>query len=159
MNRALLALCMLLGGQACIAATACRIVTGGSVAFGPYDTLSATPTETALNLLVRCDRSGGPPGVSVAMSLGLGANGATVNSRRMAHTGGSGDFLGYGLYRDVTRSSIWGFTTGIDTVSQSLSIPNNSSASVTFTIYGRIPALQNVSTGGYSDSVQVTVTP
>lgn len=158
-NRAVTFLCLLLGTHACLAATTCRFVTGGGVAFGPYDTLSGAPVDTTLDLAISCDRQGGPQNVSVTVSLGLGNNGTSTNARRMAHAGGSGDFLGYGLFRDVSRSSTWGFTPGIDTVSQSLSIPNNGSASVTFKVFGRIPALQDVSAGSYNDSVQVTLTP
>lgn len=158
-NRTVICLCLLLATHACLAATICRFVTGGGVAFGPYDTLSDAPVDTTLDLAVSCNRQGGSQNVSVTVSLGLGNNGTSTNARRMAHAGRSGDFLGYGLFRDVSRSSTWGFTPGVDTVSQALSIPNNGSASVTFKVFGRIPALQDVSAGGYGDSVQVTLTP
>lgn len=159
MNRDLIFLGLLVGAQACMAATTCSFVSGGGVAFGPYDTLSASTADTALNLLVSCTRNGGSQNVAVTVSMGVGANGTSVNGRRMANTGGAGDFLTYGLFRDVTRSSAWGFTPGIDTVSQTIAVPNKGSASATFTVYGRIPPLQNVSAGGYSDTVQVTLTP
>ena len=158
MNRALTLLCLLAASQACMAATTCRFVTGGGVAFPPYDTLSASPADTALNLVVSCSRSGGPQNVSVTVSLGIGTNGTSVSNRRM-FSGATGDYLGYGLFSDVSRSSAWGFSPGIDAVSQTLAVPNNGSASVTFTVYGRIPPQQNVSVGGYSDSVQVTLSP
>lgn len=159
MNRAIALFCLLLGAQTCMAATTCRFVTGGGVVFGPYDTLSGATTDTALNLLVSCERNGGPQTVSVTVGLGIGSNGTSVNGRRMLHSGGTGDYLGYGLFRDVSRSSTWGFSPGIDTVSQSLSVPNKGSASAQFTIYGRIPAAQNVSAGYYNDLVQVTLMP
>jgi spore coat protein U-like protein len=38
-------------------------------------------------------------------------------------------------------------------------IGNGASVNVTFTVFGRIPALQNVNAGAYSDSVQMTVSP
>ena len=158
-NRATVFLCLLMGTHACLAATTCRFVTGGGVAFGPYDTLSASPVDTTLDLSVSCDRNGGPQSVSVTVSLGLGSNGTSTNARRMAHSGGTGDYLAYGLFRDVSRSSTWGFTPGVDTMSQTLAVPNKGSASVTFKVFGRIPALQDVSAGGYNDSVQITLTP
>ena len=40
-----------------------------------------------------------------------------------------------------------------------LNIPNAGSKAGTITIYGRVPALQNVPAGAYSDSVQMTVSP
>lgn len=157
MNRAAAFLCLVLAAQTGMAATTCRFVSGAGVAFGPYDTLSGAAVDTTLNLSVSCTRNGGPQNVTLTVSLGLGRNGTSVSARRMA--GGSGDLLSYGLFRDVSRSSPWGFTPGIDTVSQTLSVPNNGSASTTFNVFGRIPALQDVSAGSYGDLVQVTVTP
>lgn len=156
-NRAMAFLILLLASQTCMAATTCRFVTGGGVAFGPYDSLSGAPVDTTLDLTVSCSRDGGPQNVTLTVSLGLGTNGTSVTSRRMA--GGSGDLLDYGLFRDVSRSSPWGFTPGVDTVSQTLSVPNKGSASTTFNVFGRIPAQQDVSAGSYGDRVQVTLTP
>lgn len=159
MNRTIALLYLLLFAQASSAATLCRLVSGGGVAFGNYDIFSAAPNDTLLNIAVACDRTGGPQNIVVTMSLSQGANGTSVNARRMLNSGGAGDYLAYGLYRDVSRSSVWGFSPGIDTLSQTLAVPNNGSASVTFTIYGRLPPQQDVSAGSYSDSVQVTLSP
>jgi spore coat protein U-like protein len=93
------------------------------------------------------------------MAIGQGSNGTSVNDRRMLHTGGSGDFLNYNLFRDVSRTSVWGFSSGVDTMSRQLSIANNSTATASFTIYARVPAQQDVTIGNYRDTVQITVTP
>lgn len=159
MNKALAFLALCAATQLADAASLCRFVSSGMAAFGPYDTLSAAPRDTVVTLQVRCDRDGGPANVQVNVGLGAGANGNSASSRRMRQVGGSGDYLAYGLYRDVGRSSVWGFSAGVDTVQQTLSIPNKNSAIATFTIYGRIAPLQNVSAGSYTDSVQVTLTP
>lgn len=142
-----------------MAATICRLQSGGSVDFGPYDTFAATPADTTASVQVRCDRDGGPQNVSMTLGLGAGANGTSVNNRRMLQAGGTGDYLSYGLFRDVGRSSPWGFTVGVDAVTQMIAVPNKDSAIATFTIYGRIPAMQNVSVGTYTDRIQVTLTP
>lgn len=157
MNRAAAFLCLWAAAQACTAATTCRFVTGGAVAFGPYDGLSGAPVDTTLDLTITCSRDGGPQNTNLTVSLGLGNNGTSVTARRM--TGPSGDLLTYGLFRDVSRSSAWGYTPAMDTVSQTISVPNKGSASATFSIFGRIPALQDVSAGSYSDRIQVTLTP
>lgn len=159
MNRPLILAFILLGAQACMAATTCRFGSGGGVAFGPYDTLSTASVDSSLNLLVSCDRNGGPQNVTLTVSLGTGINGTSVNNRRMAHSGGTADFLSYGLFRDASRSGVWGFSPGIDTVDQTLSVPNKGSATATFTVYGRLPARQNVSAGSYGDIVQITLSP
>jgi spore coat protein U-like protein len=156
-NKVVVWLCLLVGTPACLAATTCGFVSGGGVAFGPYDTLSAAPTDSALDFQVSCSRSGGPQNISVTVSLGIGTYGTSVSNRRMA--GGSGDFLSYGLFRDVSRSGPWGFTPGIDAVSQTIAIPNNGSVTTTFTVFGRIPPQQDVSQGLYSDVIQVTLSP
>jgi spore coat protein U-like protein len=158
-SRAIALVLALVLAPAAGAATLCRLSTAGGIAFGGYDVLAATPLDTLLSFDVACDRSGGPPSVTLVVRLGQGANGTSVNNRRMLHVGASGDFLSYGLYSDVSRTSVWGFSDGVNTVSRRIAVPNNSSASTTFTIYGRIPAGQNVTVGPYRDSVQITVTP
>lgn len=117
------------------------------LAFGNYDPTSASPTDASTSLVVLCTSG-------TAFQVGLnagGGSGATVTSRKM--TSGS-DVLGYGLYQDTGRTTRWGDTPGTDT-------PAATTASVlptTLTVYGRVPASQNVPTGLYSDVVTVTVT-
>lgn len=159
MSKAILVLLALLLPQAALAASVCRLMMGGGVAFGSYDTMATAPTDTALNFQVRCDRDGGPQDLMLTVSLGTGMHSGAVSARRMLHGGGSGTYLAYGLFRDVSRSAYWGMTPSVDAVSQTLSVPNKGSATATFTIYARIPALQNVFSGSYTDSVQVTLTP
>ena len=157
MNRALLLLLFALAPLGAHAATTCRIINAGSLAFGNYDLFSAAPTDSLANVTVTCSRQGGPQNETILMRVGQGVNGTSVNARRMLHTGGSGNTLNYGLYRDVGRSSVWGILDNVNTVSALVAVPNNGSASATFTIYGRIPPQQDVAPGTYGDSVQVTI--
>lgn len=140
------------------AATVCRLVSGDTLAFGSYDVLAAAPNDTLVNVAVTCERDGGPGTVTLTVALGQGMNGSSVSARRMARAGG-GDWLSYGLYREVSRTTVWGFSAGVDTVSQTLSVANKQTAGTTFTIYGRIPPGQDATVGSYSDVVQITVTP
>jgi spore coat protein U-like protein len=158
-NKTVVAACLLLLAEGAMAAAICRLQSGGSADFGPYDTFAATPADTNATVQVRCERDGGTQNVSMTLGLSAGANGTAVNNRRMLQAGGAGDYLSYGLFRDVGRSSPWGFTEGVDAVTQIVSVPNKDSAIATFTIYGRIPARQNVSVGTYTDRIQVTLTP
>jgi len=157
-TRPVVLLAMLLFAGTPQAATLCHFATSGSIAFGLYDVLASTPNDTLVNVTVACERNGGPANVVLTVRLSQGSNGTSVTARRMGLIGG-GDYLEYGLYRDVSRSSVWGFSDGIDTVSRSITVPNKGSASASFTIYGRIPAQQNVSVGTYSDSILLTVSP
>mgnify|MGYP000971199406 CR=1 FL=1 len=159
MNRLLATLACLLAASSASAVTTCTFQSGGSAVFPPYDALSPAPVDTALNLSVVCSRQGGPQFVTVTVSLGPGQYGTSATTRRMQQAGGTGDLLTYGLFQDPGRSSPWGYSPGIDTLSVVLAVPNKSSAQTTFTVYGRIPPMQDVSAGTYMDSVQVTLTP
>jgi spore coat protein U-like protein len=149
---------MALLAQAAAAQTACR-VGSGAFPFGTYDTVTVAPTDSAFNILVNCTRNGGPQSVTLNLAAGPGQYSSTPSGRRMSHTGGSGSFLAYGLFTDGSRLTPLGSTQGVDTLSQTLSIANKDIVAVTFTVYGRIPAEQNVYAGSYADSVQVTITP
>ena len=157
--RVLAAATLAVGAKSAQAAAVCSFLTSSSTAFGSYDVLSKAPADTLAIIRVRCDNiEPGHPNISLTVSVGTGA-GSSVNSRRMRHTGGSGDVLNYGLFRDAGRSAVWGYTVGVDTVTQSIKVQNNRTVDTTFTIYGRIPAQQDVTPGDYVDSVQVTLSP
>lgn len=159
MTRAAILLCLLGIATGAAAQTSCRLGSAGSLAFGPYDVSSPAPNDTLANIVVTCDRVGGPRNVTVTMGLGPGSHGTSVNARQMRQAAGTGDALHYGLYRDVGRSAVWGLSSGVDAASRTLEIPNNDSISATFTIFARIPARQDVSAGLYGDSVQITLSP
>ena len=100
---------------------------------------------------------------SYTLSLSLG-NHASGNQRRMAATVSSGTgYLGYGLFSDSQRQQPWGDggASGArvgGTITTSLLSLVCLPGSRSHTVYGRIPASQNVPAGGYSDSVVLTVT-
>lgn len=151
-----LALCALapLAAPAVPPAMACS---GANVAlaFGVYDPFSGTVLDGQGSLVVTCTRSGGPGNVTILVQLGPSQTSGTVANRQMA--GPSGDRLNYNVYQDATRTVLWGDTSGSNTLSQNLTVPNNSSASSTFTIFGRIFANQDLRLGFYNDSLLITV--
>ncbi len=126
------------------------------MAFGAYDDSSATPTDATTSIVVSCARVGGPTPVNATLQVGASAGSGLIATRSM-RSGAS--IMNYNLYRDSGRTQVWGQTSGVDTSSLSITVSNNSSASGTFVIYGRIPALQNVPVGAYSDTVQITISP
>lgn len=152
---ALLALLSLLPAAAS-ATTTCSLAIG-NVVFGVYDVFSPASLDTSATLIVTCNRAGGPQHVNVGIAIGPGVHGGSSASRKMKTSGG--DLLGYNLFRDAGRTAIWGQVPGLDTFTQMLAVPNHSSAQATVTIFGRIPAGQDVAKGSYSDSIVVTVTP
>src|SRR5262245_12966363 len=125
--------------------------------FGAYNDSSAVDTDTATSVVVRCTRLLGTNNANVVLQLGPSARSGTIATRQMAS---GANRMNYNLYRDAGRTQIWGQTSGVDTVTLNTgNISNGGSNDVTFTIFGRIPALQNVAAGAYSDSVQMTVSP
>ncbi|MFB9059440.1 MULTISPECIES: Csu type fimbrial protein [Sphingobium] len=125
--------------------TACA-VSANPLNFGNYDPTSATPLDATTNLSVLCT-----VGTSFTVGLNAGAaSGATVTARRMVN---GANILNYALYREAARTNIWGNTPGTD-------MPPATTAPIlptALTVYGRIPAGQNVPAGGYADTVTVTV--
>ena len=89
---------------------------------------------------------------SVALNAGTHAGGpANFTARAMASGSNS---LGYQLYLDSGRSSVWGDGTG----SSATSSGTGTGSTQTIPIYGRIPSLSGIVPGTYTDTVTVTVT-
>ena len=148
---------LVLPGLALAQTALCKFSSSPSVAFGLYDDSTAATTDTVTTVIANCARNGGPPNPTVTLQIGPSATSGTVATRQMR----SGtNLMNYNLYRDAARTAIWGQTVGVDAMSITLNgIPNNGSKDATFVIYGRIPALQSVGVGAYSDSVTITVMP
>jgi len=136
-------------GTTCVGASA-------SMGLGAYIGDSATPTDSIGSFSLRCTRNGGPRNIQITMGLGPSANTGSIASRQLRQAAGT-DMLSYNLYRDALRQSVWGQTAGVDAVTQTASLPNKATTTVTFTIYGRINGLQNVSPGAYGDTLVVTI--
>ncbi len=144
------------GAQATIT---CQFTTY-SVAFGNYDPSQATATDGSGTVGVNCRRNGsGNTSVTVTLLIGAGLYG-TFATREMQINAGTQRLL-YNLYRDSLRTVIWGdgtgsYGTGTLTIN---GITGISSKTGSFTIFGRIPALQNVPAGNYADNIRISITP
>jgi len=122
-----------------------------SIAFGAYNTQSATPTDTVGTLSVSC-ASPDPSNSTFSVAFSPGGSG-NANARAMM----SGPHpLYYNLYSDAARTIVWGDDSG-GGESVAANFPVASRSSVKLSIYGRIPALQNAWVGAYHDLVTVTV--
>jgi len=131
-------------------ARACTI-TVTAVAFGAYDPRSASPRDGTGAINLACPTNATAPAVSLSAGLY-----AALPARQL----GSGvDRLNYNLYSDSTRTAIWGDgTSGTSSVTLSGGTLSGGTLNFSRTVYGRIPALQNVKVGAYGDTVTVTVT-
>lgn len=121
----------------------------GDLAFGTYDPYATTDLDASTSFSFRCNNR-----VAVQVQLGYTTN-ATGTQRRMA--GGISDFLNYDLYQDASRTTPWGnILSGAGANTWNYTMTNGSG--YTKSIYGRIPALQDVSPGTYADNgVTITV--
>ena len=122
---------------------ACTLnVTG--VNFGSYDVFSNSALDSTGNIDVNC-----PNGVGYSMALSAGSG---VHTQRVMISGAHR--LNYNLYTAANRAVIWGdATSGTVTVNGT-----GNGVSVNYGVYGRIPALQNVHAGSYSDIIIVELT-
>ncbi|MBI4207696.1 MAG: spore coat protein U domain-containing protein [Betaproteobacteria bacterium] len=116
------------------------------VAFGVYSPFSGAPADTAGTLRVTCSTA------TVGYTVLLSAGGAgSYSPRRLS---GGGHTLSYNLYTDPLRTVVWGDGSGgTASVTGAFALPGN----IDHTVYGRVPALQNVSAGTYTDTITVTI--
>jgi len=123
-------------------------ITSTALAFSDYDPLvthAATPLDANGSVTVRCTKG---TNSTIGLDLGLSASGAI---RRMA---GGGDFLQYQLYKEAARTNVWG-NSGADLLNPGVSpsiVPR------VVTVYGRVFAGQDVTSGGYNDTILATIT-
>ncbi|MBE0504339.1 MAG: spore coat protein U domain-containing protein [Desulfuromonadales bacterium] len=129
---------------------ACRI-TATAINFGVYDMLSFVPKDATAQLTIRCNHKNTEP-ASVRVTLSAGGAGS-VGQRRMTGPQ-AGSFLYYNLFSNPGMSSIFGDDTA---GSESLTNLVDRSAVWTVPIYGRIPPLQAIPIGIYSDAVTATI--
>lgn len=138
-------------------AGSCVITATPTLAFGAYDPTEVNNT-TALDgqssISVRCTR-----GTVATVALGQGGNPATGSTcvaplRQMAS---GAERLRYDIYQTAARTTVWGCQTGAGANTQGFTSTSSLTPTVLQT-FGRIPAGQDVPTGSFSDTVQVTVT-
>ena len=117
-------------------------VTG--VNFGSYDVFSNAALDSTGNIDVNC-----PSGVGYSMALTAGGG---THAQRVMSSGSHR--LNYNLYTAANRAVVWGDATSGTVTVNGTGIGVN----VNHAVYGRIPALQNVHAGSYSDIVIVELT-
>jgi len=127
------------------AAAKCTIATISGVAFGAYDVTNATPLDSTGILRLDCNGAA----QTVTIDLGRG-NAPTFNPRFMLNGASK---LNYNLFLDAAHTTIWGDGTGGTSHYGAFNPPNI----IDITIFGRIPALQDLPIGAYTDTIVVTV--
>lgn len=127
-----------------------------SVVFGSYNPQSASPRDSTGTVTVTC-----VVGISLLDSaaydikLSAGNSGSYV-ARQLNLVSSS---LNYNLYVDSARTQVWGNGTGGTSYrSDAYSCLLGCTEIRNYTVYGRIPAQQNIAAGAYTDVIIVTVT-
>lgn len=135
--------------------TTCN-ASGTSLNFSSYDVFNTAPTDSQTVFVVTCTRTGGPKKTDVEVALGPSLTSGSIANRQLQHAG-TADRMNYNLYREASRVSVWGSSSGVDTVVQSITLNNNQTINFSFTMFGRLFASQDVHAGAYSDSVLITL--
>jgi len=120
-------------------------IAAGALAFTPYDPVVANATanlDQTSTITVACTK--GSTGV---VSLDNGVNASGTIRRMKAGT----NFLTYEMYSDSGRTTVWNAT-------NTVSYTALTKATTGVTLYGRVPAGQDVPVGSYTDSVVATIT-
>ncbi|KPC49543.1 Csu type fimbrial protein [Amantichitinum ursilacus] len=120
-------------------------ITSGVLNFGSQSNFTNGINQSA-QLSVTCSNN-------APYSIGLDAgnvNGSTINGRLLQSS--SGDTVQYQLYKDASRSEVWGNTAGTDALT---GVGNGAAQMVP--IYGQIGARQQPAEGAYSATVTATV--
>lgn len=113
------------------------------VGFGAYDTFSISPKDSTGTVTVSCDT-----GVAYTVAISAGGSGSISNREMSFET----NRLAYNLFTEPTHTIVWGDITGGTLVNGT-----GTGSNQIHTVYGRVPARQNVRAGTYADSLIVTV--
>lgn len=121
------------------------------VNFGTYRPFSVEATTGLGKITVNCTAQ--TPG-QISYTIALSAGGGSFASRAMVL---GSKKLQYNLYKDSAYQLIWGDgSVGTSLVNDSYALVRGNNAK-TYPVYGKIPAVQMVSVGVYSDIVTITV--
>lgn len=126
-------------------------VSGALLNFGNgIDPLAASlPIDASSTLSVQCTNT---TPYAVSLDAGTHAGGATSFGTRAVANGVH--TLGYQLYLNAGRTTVWGDGTG----GSSTSSGTGTGSTQSLTIYGRMPSLSGAVPGVYADTVTVTIT-
>ncbi|MGA7964950.1 MAG: spore coat U domain-containing protein [Gammaproteobacteria bacterium] len=128
-------------------------VTATNLAFGSYNVLDTAVLNGTSTVAVNCTKD---TPFTVALDAGGNAGGATnFSARAMSNGATTPSLLDYQLYTNSAGSTVWG--NGTQSSSTMSGTGTGPGSPVNETVYGQIPAGQNVPAGSYTDTVNVTV--
>jgi spore coat protein U-like protein len=142
-----LALAVLLLAALSARAEAACTVSATAVSFGTYNVFTSTATTSTGTITYRC----GNADHNIRVDISTGSSG-TYTARTLKQ---STEELSYNLYIDSAFASVWGDGSGTTSDYTKSNPPNGTD--VILTVYGQVPAQQDVTAGSYSDPVVATL--
>jgi len=124
-------------------------ITAPSMNFGTYNIFSTTALTSTMTFTVTCGQ--GYQGGYVLVTFSTGSSG-TYTNRTMTY---GPDTLDYNLYSSATHTTVVGDCTGATTCYWGY-FPRHGGSGYA-TVYGQLPAQQNVSPGTYTDVITITL--
>ena len=122
------------------------------MAFGAYDGVVAN-ASTALDAMATVISSCTSGAAAlITMNAGNSAGSGSDNMPFRQMNAGTGEYLVYQVYSDVSRKTIWGNSAPTGVALTGTGVPQS------HTVYGSIPSAQIVPEGDYSDHIFVTIT-
>jgi spore coat protein U-like protein len=127
-------------------------IAAGALAFGAYDPIvanAAAPLPGTATINVTCTNAAS---TTITLDQGLNPAGGSTNAAPLRQMASGGSFLSYGLFQDNAHSITWGNTAGTGVVYTGTGVAGS------VTVFGQVPATQNVPSGTYNDTVVATIT-
>ncbi len=124
----------------------CQVNSTTNMDFNSHGVLN-TNSDASSTVTVQCTNT---TPFNLGLSAGSGAT-ATIANRQM--TGPGGATITYSLYRNAARDTVWGDTTGTNTLAGT-----GTGAAQQLTVYGRVPPQNTPAPGTYTDTVTATIT-
>lgn len=132
-------------------------ITAPNMNFGTYNIFSTAALTSTMTFTLSCGNGWNghgkqTTGSTISITFGTGSSGTYTNRTLSNGT----DTLDYNLYADAAHTEVLG--DGSNNTFYFAGYAPNSSFSASGTVYGLLPAQQNVSPGTYNDVVMITLT-
>jgi spore coat protein U-like protein len=147
-------LLLLLAPSVSWAAARCTITTLSGPGFGNYDPNGAnatSPLDATGSIVINCN--GATNDLFITIDQGVTPDAGSTCGLPLRQMSSGADRLRYDLYQDAAHNVVWGCNSGSV---EHIVLPHGPTIT-SRTIYGRILPGQNVASGGYSDTVGVSV--
>lgn len=137
----------------------CVLGSTGNLVFTGYDPTSSTALTGSTSISVTCTKND-----AYVIGLSYGTNGGSATNRIMSDGATpTANTLNYNLYTDSGHNNVWkDSSTCNNPASPGSNCDGGTGAGPTspanYTVYGQIPAQQNVPAGTYNDTITITVT-